>query len=715
MSLRRLANTLGKNKEKPKEASASSISSWSPSTSQSHTPLSSSVSLPENSLASNLQRYPSPAQSVQSTHSTGPTLTQNATIRSVAPFGSTVSSEAMESRSSLGSNETKDSETATLRLKRSLTRILGTKEEEPGHQYHYQKQSLSRKASKDEESASEGGRRSRKGSFFGSSSLFEQKESSSSNTTTPSSSSTKKIVSWIGQKQSGVTKKVQEVLRSGGPSSLQIGLPKAKARISSEFHDEDEDDNRSSTSSAASFVQMAPEDEVSRILSEPDVPSLPVQAMQAPFQIPANVFLPRSHTNLHALTLASLAFPPSPHPLLYIPNLPAFPRSSNPSSRLPRLPTFRAHLAKTRILDRLEAQDLTPAENESIMPFARQEDPPQPAPPPISLMADGESEEGRKINDSPGRSIGLGVWTRRPPALERFRVWQNDTTSYQNGDQDDVKYEPLSASTPYRTGIVISKGTKALAGLVLSDLPTHDQNLPSTIPNVPKSFGLNVPLLPLESLTSSFDTEIIDESMLMDAQEVPLDSTPTRATTSGRPISEVTSPRPLPNVPGNRTVDESTPTASTQQIHWTNQEEDQSPVIPVRPLPPRPLPMPPAAPQATVEFESTDGLVIVTTVVHTPKTCKPLSIIRNVITDEAQSATTIHAHVPTRLNRCPYTTVTQWDPVIVDDDICAAHANGSFRSYQPSSNVNGVNERGAFCHHWILIGGNGRLGSDHTA
>lgn len=567
----------------------------------------------------------------------------------MAPFVYNAPAEAVESKSSLGSNETKDPETTTLRLKRSLTRILGPKEEDPNHQYHYQKQSGSRKGSVDEGGSKEGGR-SRKGSFFGSSSFFEEKDNTASGST-PSTSGTKKIVSWIGQKQSGMTKKVQEVLKSGGSSSLQVGMPKAKSRISTDFT-EDEDDGRSSISSAPSFVQNAPEDEVSRILSEPDpMPALPMQA-QAPFQIPTNVFLPRSHTNLHAFTLGSLAFPPSLHPLLYIPNMPAFPRSSNPPSKLPRLPTFRAHLAKTRILDRLEAQDLTPSENESIMPFANRDEN-APADPNSSLQppSEGESEEGRKINDSPGRSVGLEAWTRRPPALQRFRVWQPDKPSYHNdSDGDNIKYEPLSSSTAYRSDLVISGGIKALAGLV----PTSPTMIERELPDPPLSPLRNLPTVPYgmagaissESFQSrSADSLVIDESMLMDASEALPTFTPVKLTPGPTP-SGLLSPRPLPTVPGNRPVETPTPAMAVQQMYWANQEEEHSPVIPVRPLPPRPLPMPPSgSPRVTVdELESIEGPVIVTSTAFTPTASPRQSLHPGSPPGSTNGHTTAHSH-----------------------------------------------------------------------
>jgi hypothetical protein len=408
--------------------------------------------------------------------------------------------------------------------------------------------------------------------------------------------------------------------------------------------------------------------------------------------------------------------------LLYIPNLPAFPRSSNPSSKLPRLPTFRAHLAKTRILDRLEAQDLTPQENESIMPFARHEELPQPDPTPIALIEDGESEEGRKITDTPGRSRGLEAWTRRPPALQRFRVWQPDNTRYWSGDGDNIKYEPLSASTPYRTELVISGGTKALAGLVPSSPTSHDWEIPnvpiSPARTLPTLYNVNATSLSLGSFTSrSIDSPIIDESMLMDASDALPGFTPTRAAHSTHAASA--SPRPLPIVPGNRSADAPTaptPAMAIQQVYWATQEEEHSPIIPVRPLPPRPLPMPPSSPKVTVdELESIDGPVIVTTTVLTPKTCKYFpagltSVLRNF-----QSTATIRAHVPGRINKWPGGSLTQWDTLIIDNYVCASYTNGSPRNCEPPSNVNGIHECRVVWGNWILIRGNGRPGGDYTA
>ena len=243
----------------------------------------------------------------------------------------------------------------------------------------------------------------------------------------------------------GILKKVQDALKRAS-STVAGSLNKTAPHVYSpmEYNDDDEDD--SSISSAPSLVQTAPDDD--GMLS----PKLPLPPVMQADNNPEATFLPRSHTNLHAFTVASLAFPPTPHPLLSA--LPYFPRSSNTPSKLPLLPTFRAHLAKTRILDRLEAQNLTAAENESIEPFASKSPRNRPEgdeEPPL----DGET---RKIANEPGWSTGLDKWTKRAAFTQRVREWRVVGMEL----QDQVP-EP---ATSYRTQLKVSEGTRALAGLV---------------------------------------------------------------------------------------------------------------------------------------------------------------------------------------------------------------------------------------------------------
>ncbi|KAG8833881.1 hypothetical protein FRC17_009923 [Serendipita sp. 399] len=650
MSLRKIANSLSRPKERNRGNSASSTASWSPSNSRSHTPLSSSISLPDTVNGSEQQRHNSTSLPPQSHQSIGYAYNPNPTpLRIVAPFVYNAPPKAFESSSSLGSNETTDSETKTLRLKRSLNKILSPKEQDFSHDYHYQKQADSRK-NKDS-------KRSRKGSLSGGStsdgvSFFDENKSSTGSLGS-SGGTTKRFVSWMSQRQNGVAKKVNDVLRrdagstNGAANSPGRSQP-IVSRISSEYREEDDD--RSSVSSAQSFVQMAPEDEVSRILAEPDIiPSLNMN--QTPFQIPpAVVHVPRSHTNLHALTLTSLAFPPSPHPLLYNPSLPAFPRSSNASSKLPRLPTFRAHLAKTRILDRLEAQNLTQSENESILPFGKRDDIMQkengPGNPPSET---GENEEGRKINDSPGQSVGLEAWTRRGAFLQRVRVWQYDGTRPQTNDGETIRYEAVSS--PYRSALKISNGIKALAGLVKARPESRE------LPELPLSaVGASTPMIKPPSVLESLSPQslssslVIDESMLMDYPDISPSFAPDSIVITVPPAVasvSVASPRPLPTVPPVRPTEPliSSDLAPPADLILT---DDPSPVIPVRPLPPvpRPLPIPPVAPAITThvivdELESIEGPVVATTVYQTDD----ISQSYHLSPPSSTHGHTAHAHV----------------------------------------------------------------------
>ncbi|KAG8802367.1 hypothetical protein FRC16_009810 [Serendipita sp. 398] len=653
MSLRKLANSLSRPKDRNRGTSNSSTASWSPSNSRSHTPLSSTVSLPDTVSAVDQQRNSSSSLPSQSHQSIGYAHGPNPTpLRIVAPFVYNAPPESYESTSSLGSNETADSETKTLRLKRSLNKLISPKEQDFSHDYHYQKQADSRK-NKDH-------KRSRKGSMSGESTsdkstFLDENRNSTASFGNSSGGTTKRFVSWMSQRQSGVAKKVNDVLRRDGGSSNGGPMPPARqppmsGRMSGEYREEDDD--RSSISSAQSFVQMVPEDEVSRILSEPDIiPSLTMN--QAPFQIPpAVVYVPRSHTNLHALTLTSLAFPPSPHPLLYNPSLPAFPRSSNASSKLPRLPTFRAHLAKTRILDRLEAQNLTQSENESILPFGRRDD--------LMQKENGsgnpkeENEEGRKITDHPGQSLGLETWTRRPSFLQRIRVWQHHGTRPTVGDGEGIRYEAVSSSTIYKTELKISKGIKALAGLV----PARPES--RELPELPLSaVGASitgVPTLPVpESLSpqSLGSSLMIDESMLMDRPDI--SPSPTHSLTLiGVPpmMPSLSSPRPLPTVPVVRSPETPLSPNPSQIIHG-GLIDDHSPVIPIRPLPPvpRPLPIPPAVTVPTVtteisvnEVESIDGPAITATMIYQEENTPPYQT-QHLSPPSSTHGHTIHSHV----------------------------------------------------------------------
>jgi hypothetical protein len=574
MSMRKLAQAFRK---KNKESSTSTASS-SPTHSPLNTPMSSSVSLPDSihpnttsGSPATPQKYPTQpyppagARNVPRNASPVPISSgKQPSLQDVAPFAYAGDPSASSSSSSLPETSSGNGGSG-LRIKRSLTKLLSSKDSDFGEPDQPIPFSQPRRTG-----------------LFGSSGFFDESQKNRNG------GGTKGWVKRVSNLPGGMVKKAQDALKSASSSASSFSS-RAAPRVSSpvEFNDDEED--RSSISSAPSFVQTAPDDD-DRGMHSPELPLPPV--MQA--YNPGAPFLPRSHTNLHALTLTSLAFPPSPHPLLYNPAQPCFPRSSNPSSKLPRLPTFRAHLAKTRILDRLEAQDLAVVDNESIAPF---ENKPPPNP---NNKPEGDGEplpegEIRKIENEPGWSVGLDNWTKRAAFLERVRVWQVVGM--------ELRDEELEPATHYKTRLKLSGGVRALAGLV------HPR--PSALSEAP----------------AKAKSVIIDESMLMEylEQEVITPPLPTSPAPSGS-----MSPRPLPNPPGGARPPTPPDSPILESASLPTREELARPPLPgppvspppepdhaprIRRLPPRPLPVPPSPPsQITVrEVESMEGPVVMTT------------------------------------------------------------------------------------------------------
>ena len=572
--MRKLAHAFRK---KDKKSSASTASS-SPTHSPLNTPMSSSVSLPDsihpNVISGStvtpstylVSPYPSAGGRTAPRHTQAAISSgKQPPLQDVAPF--VYAENPFASSSSSLPEKSSGNSGPGLRIKRSLSKLLSNKDSDFN----------------ETNQPSPFGQPRRSG-LFGSSSFVDENRNGGGS---------KGWVKRVSNLPGGMVKKAQDALKSAS-SSATSSSSKAAPRVGSpmEYNDDDEDD--SSISSAPSFVQTAPDDD-DRGMHSPELPLPPV--MQT-YNNPGAPFLPRSHTNLHALTLSSLAFPPSPHPLLFNPAQPCFPRSSNIPSKLPRLPTFRAHLAKTRILDRLEAQDLTVDDDESIAPFANT----LPLNPNNRPEGDGEPPpdgEIRKIENEPGWSVGLDNWTKRAAFVQRVREWRVVGTELQN--------KVPEPSTSYRTQLKLSGGVRALAGLV------HPR--PSALREVSKAKSV-----------------IIDESMLMDylEQEIITPPLPTPPPPSGS-----MSLRPLPNPPGvvrsptppdSPILGPAPPPIREELIRQLIPEPDHAPRI--RRLPPRPLPVPPSPPsQITVrEVESMEGPVVMTTkVFDLPSASDPCS------------------------------------------------------------------------------------------
>ena len=579
MSMRKVVNAFRKRNQKSSASTASS----SPTHSPLNTPMSSSVSLPESIHPSAIsgsstipQKYLTspylPAGARDATRTAQPAAIgslKQPSLQEVAPFVYAGTPSASSSSSSLpetyGGNGG-----PRLRIRRSLTKLLSNKDSDSSEP--------------DQPGPLDQPKRS---GLFGSASFFDENRNAGGS---------KGWVRRVSNLPGGMVKKAQDAFKGAGLSATSSNKPTPRMSSSPmEFIEDEEDD--SSISSAPSFVQTAPDDDGG--MHSPELPLPPV--MQAYNNLGAP-YLPRSHTNLHALTLASLAFPPSPHPLLYHPSQPCFPRSSNPPNKLPRLPTFRAHLAKTRILDRLEAQDLTVVDDQSIVPFANK----LPSNPHNRSEGDVEPPpegEIRKIENEPGWSVGLDNWAKRAAFVERVRVWRVVGTG--------LLYEKPEPSTSHKTQVKLSGGVRALAGLV--------DPRPSSLKEVqPKAKSI-----------------IIDESMLMDYLEQEIITPPLPIS----PPSGSISPRPLPNPPVVRSplppdspiLSPVSPPIREELARLPLAEPDHVPYTPrIRRLPPRPLPVPPSPPsQITVrEVESMDGPVVMTTKVFdlpsTPDPCSSL-------------------------------------------------------------------------------------------
>ena len=569
---------------KKNQKSSASTASSSPTHSPLNTPMSSSVSLPD-SIHPNTTSGPSaiPPNYLTSPYALagGRDAARTAAISSdkqpslqdVAPFVYAGNHSASSSSSSLPETSSGNAG-PRLRIKRSLTKLLSNRDSDSS-----------------EPNQSSPFDQPKRTGLFGSSSFFDENRNGGGS---------KGWVRRVSNLPGGMVKKAQDAFKGASLSATSSNKPTSRMSSSPIQFIEDEEDD-SSVSSAPSFVQTAPDDDDRAIHS----PELPLPSVMQAYDNLGAPFLPRSHTNLHALTLTSLAFPPSPHPLLYNPSQPCFPRSSNPSSKLPRLPTFRAHLAKTRILDRLEAQDLTVVDNDSILPFTNKP-PPNP-----NNRSEGDVEpppegEIRKIENEPGWSVGLDNWTKRATFVERVRVWQVVGTELL-----DEKPEP---STSYKTQVKLSGGVRALAGLV-------DPRPSSSREVQPKAKSI-----------------IIDESMLMGYLEEEIFTPPLPISP---PPSRSMSPRPLPNPPGavrlaappdSPILSPSSPPIREEPPRLPPPEPDHAPYAPrIRRLPPRPLPVPPSPPsQITVrEVESMEGPVVMTTkVFDLPSTPDPRSSLR---------------------------------------------------------------------------------------
>ncbi|KAH7105619.1 hypothetical protein BKA62DRAFT_397421 [Auriculariales sp. MPI-PUGE-AT-0066] len=239
--------------------------------------------------------------------------------------------------------------------------------------------------------------------------------------------------------------------RSYLPGRLALSAQELNSKLVLSDSSEDEDDDDSDDERYIDpSTRGSP---VSANLPTPKASGRPVPVVVDP------VLAARSQTNLRAVIQSSIDAPPStPHPLL-TPINHLFPRSSNRSSALvhsPNTPFVRTMLHRTRLLDRLEARNLSPSEQASILPFYSKR--PQSRNSPSRLEHEAVLDQKKLL----GWSRGVSDWLKRPTFEQRAVLWtmQEDEVL----GVDVLKSAPIQGDAAFAVAeLEFSDGLLALA------------------------------------------------------------------------------------------------------------------------------------------------------------------------------------------------------------------------------------------------------------
>jgi hypothetical protein len=128
--------------------------------------------------------------------------------------------------------------------------------------------------------------------------------------------------------------------------------------------------------------------------------------------------LAKSRNNIRAMIDNSLQPPFSPPPVLHVPGQPIFPRSCNVRRLLYKQETMETRIHKIRILQRFDHQQVTHAEELSIISFGLR---PTATTKRLSLQLDDEALSGTFQLRT--YSQGLQKWALRPCFEDRVAVW----------------------------------------------------------------------------------------------------------------------------------------------------------------------------------------------------------------------------------------------------------------------------------------------------
>ena len=223
-----------------------------------------------------------------------------------------------------------------------------------------------------------------------------------------------------------------------------LALSDSSANSESDFDDDDSDDEMRYGGGAASTTPTA-------------AASVPSQSRPVPILVDP-ILAGRSQSNLRAIIEAALEAPPStPHPLL-APISYAFPRSTNRTNVLAYSPgpaSVQAAMHRTRLVQRLDARNLSASEQASILPFRTKS---------AQQRSSSSRLEQEAVLDQKkllGWSCGVSEWLKRPAFEQRAVLWtmQEDVIT----GADVLQSAPIQGTGLAVAELEFSDGLLALA------------------------------------------------------------------------------------------------------------------------------------------------------------------------------------------------------------------------------------------------------------
>lgn len=272
-------------------------------------------------------------------------------------------------------------------------------------------------------------------------------------------------IPWLGRKKSNVSP--NSVPREQWEQDWRSHPPQVSQPPQGQIPDETEDESSSES------------DDESEIVSAPaDLPALTITPSM----------LAKSRSNLRALIASSLQPPLSPAPFLYVPGQPIFPRSCNRHRALYTQETMETCMHRNQILQQLDQQQVTRAQELSIISFAVL--PTLTIKRPSLQLDDNALSENFQIRTY---CQGLQRWALRPCFEDRVDVW-----TLEEGTGHLLRKQVTGPNLGV-AALEISEALDVLAGAIAeeSDLesPSTHSNIALHIPSASHQ-GRNAPTLP---------------------------------------------------------------------------------------------------------------------------------------------------------------------------------------------------------------------------